>query len=913
MASEDINIKLNVDDSGAIKNIGDLKQSIGDAGKEAHHTESVFKEMFSALVLEKAVEKGFEIIKDFFKESISEAQKAEKNITLFKNSLKQAGQEKAFGALTEEAEELSKKYGILNDDIIAGQRKLVQSGQFSTKQIAELGPTIANLARSAGISYEEASDKVVKATLGNKRALKGYQVEVDATKTSAENLAKVQEGLSKSISGAADAYSKTAAGQLESFNTQIEELKIKIGSEFLPILAELAKSFGPLLEQIAPVLQGIAKALGPVLQAFGSLASTILPPLISIVQKIGESFIKISPPILQFVKVVGDLVGKLLTELEPAITQIIDSLTPLIEEFLPPLVELFKEISPVIVDVAKQVADLVEIFLPLINTVLKPLITIQFKLFIGSVRLIVGYIKEWIKVVRAVTTEVKKLSNGVKEFFGIKPNDKVSKSLENQKKATDDLTKSTDELVDSESALNDEKLKGESEHDEEVKLNRAKKAVEASKKLKEEQKKAAEEELKDIKANQELAAASFKEGTEERLKITIDGLEKENKFISDNFKKLGLSESQRDKLILENRLKENKYEIDYYDQQTKLRNKNALDELKVRELQATSARDIADIKIKELQETAAQELQNTELTANQKLIIELKLAQDIKDIQDGLVKNELDAQIKVLDAKTKSAEQELEIAKKSKDSTLAEIQDLEDKVLQAKINELELKRQAEVAAAEQAGLDTQAIDEKYHQEEIDATKKTEEAKSEERKKAVEQDIQTAQSYVSAIGDLTDLITTISSAGAEKDVKKQNEIKKRQFNANKALGIVNAGIHTAEGITKTIGELGFPAAIPGVIAAGIAGAAQIAAIAAKKFNPEGGSSGGASSAPTTGGGPLPTIPSTSQFQPQKFFDLGNSSLLSGNQAPPAQKVYVTETDITKTQNKVSLIEARAKIG
>jgi hypothetical protein len=105
-----------------------------------------------------------------------------------------------------------------------------------------------------------------------------------------------------------------------------------------------------------------------------------------------------------------------------------------------------------------------------------------------------------------------------------------------------------------------------------------------------------------------------------------------------------------------------------------------------------------------------------------------------------------------------------------------------------------------------------------------------------------------------------------------------------------------------------------------IVAGIAGAAQIAAIASKKFEPEGGgdagtadvSGGGAAAAqnniptPSTGSGPV-----TPQFQASSFFGLGQSNLLGGGLGD--QKVYVVESDITNTQNRVRTIENRSVLG
>jgi hypothetical protein len=62
------------------------------------------------------------------------------------------------------------------------------------------------------------------------------------------------------------------------------------------------------------------------------------------------------------------------------------------------------------------------------------------------------------------------------------------------------------------------------------------------------------------------------------------------------------------------------------------------------------------------------------------------------------------------------------------------------------------------------------------------------------------------------------------------------------------------------------------------------------------------------APGGEGGQAPT-----SFTPSTFFGLGQAPGTTPGSEMPPQKVYVTETDITSTQNRVAVIEDRAKIG
>jgi hypothetical protein len=121
--------------------------------------------------------------------------------------------------------------------------------------------------------------------------------------------------------------------------------------------------------------------------------------------------------------------------------------------------------------------------------------------------------------------------------------------------------------------------------------------------------------------------------------------------------------------------------------------------------------------------------------------------------------------------------------------------------------------------------------------------------------------------------------------------------KEEFQINKALQLVNAGINTAAAIVKAA------PVIPLEILAAVTGALSIAAIASKNFT-----------GTETSAGAVPTPPTSSatQFAAPTFFGLGGQSTQNANSAPPPQKVYVTEGDITKVQNKVANIKSYSKI-
>jgi hypothetical protein len=134
-------------------------------------------------------------------------------------------------------------------------------------------------------------------------------------------------------------------------------------------------------------------------------------------------------------------------------------------------------------------------------------------------------------------------------------------------------------------------------------------------------------------------------------------------------------------------------------------------------------------------------------------------------------------------------------------------------------------------------------------------------------------------------------------------KKELQEKRKAFNQNKAIKISEAVIATAQAIVAAQ-ILPFPLnTIQTVIAAAV-GAAQIGIIAAQKF-PEGGGSGGSGG---SGSISTPSIPNTGA--------VGGATEVSNQpnlvqRGLEAQKVYILESEITDSQNRVDVIETRAR--
>jgi hypothetical protein len=130
-------------------------------------------------------------------------------------------------------------------------------------------------------------------------------------------------------------------------------------------------------------------------------------------------------------------------------------------------------------------------------------------------------------------------------------------------------------------------------------------------------------------------------------------------------------------------------------------------------------------------------------------------------------------------------------------------------------------------------------------------------------------------------------------------------------AGKALAVASATISTYTAIAKNLAAFaGVP--IPGyaiaqAVATGLAGFAAVRNILAVKV-PNSGGGGGAG-----GGGSMPTMNLPTTRPSSGFTMLGNEDPLRTTNEGGMVRVFVTESDITTSQNRVSSIQAKATIG
>lgn len=234
--------------------------------------------------------------------------------------------------------------------------------------------------------------------------------------------------------------------------------------------------------------------------------------------------------------------------------------------------------------------------------------------------------------------------------------------------------------------------------------------------------------------------------------------------------------------------------------------------------------------------------------------------------------------------------------------------------LEGKLAQMELERQMELENTELTASEKELINQKYDQMRLDAIEK----ERQEKLKALSADIDIAKQGLAAAQGLSDAVFAVKKRNLVKGSAEELKMAKQQFKINKALQIGGAIMDGAKAVISSlaqspiaIGPVPNPAGIASLAFVGITAAANIAKIAATKFEGGGG-----------GGGSAPTPPSISAGEAatpsMNLFGSGNE----GNNATAAKSVEgqnnininatVSVSEISEVQDRVKVIEDRGTL-
>ena len=234
----------------------------------------------------------------------------------------------------------------------------------------------------------------------------------------------------------------------------------------------------------------------------------------------------------------------------------------------------------------------------------------------------------------------------------------------------------------------------------------------------------------------------------------------------------------------------------------------------------------------------------------------------------------------------------------------------------ARLAELDKQTKLDARNAEMAYMNEQeALNAEQNRTNVDTTYNYAKAKRDQElsefKDNKQQQLALTKQALGATQQITDLYFAYRLNKVKGDEKAELEVRKKQFQVNKAFGIVNA---TIDGISAVQKALNNPYPLNIVLAAisGVAAAANIAKIASTKFDGGGASGGGGASTPSAPNVPdAPTI-STQQNNlnnnTTQFDEQGNKV----NQNPTVKvEASIGVDEVSEKQNKVKVYEATSR--
>lgn len=238
------------------------------------------------------------------------AMDAETSTAKLNTAFKTAGlSAKSFAGQVDGAEASGRKFGFENTATREALAKLLVATGNAGKSFADLGVTM-DLARFKHIDLGSAAQILASAMAGNQRAVKQLGISMapvtlatDALRRSHVDLTTVQgraelatakladkqataaaviAKVTEKVKGQADAFSKTSAGGLATFQAGLNNLEEKVGAKILPLLNRFVdwmnsslipalSKMGPIFDRVGSVISASWSVIGPIVQGVATV------------------------------------------------------------------------------------------------------------------------------------------------------------------------------------------------------------------------------------------------------------------------------------------------------------------------------------------------------------------------------------------------------------------------------------------------------------------------------------------------------------------------------------------------------------------------------------------------------------------------------------------------------------------
>jgi len=429
--------------------------------------------------------------------------------------------------------------------------------------------------------------------------------------------------------------------------------------------------------------------------------------------------------------------------------------------------------------------------------------------------------------------------------------------------------------------------------------------------------------FKQLEDAAKLEIAQTKENTQARINAEKKAEDDLMAFRKNNLKALGISETQFATLKIEIDKAQKKRQEEFDTNRKTLDDKAKVAAAEIALLEATTADEIYATKKILVDRTAQMEMNAAKDNADEVEKIRLQSIQDQKALDEEYTIYQAEQLAITTQVIADKSAFELENHRYTKAEKALMDQQEVDKILKASSDQIVADMyamEAELANTELTEAEKAEIKERYRELEIQREKDKEDKLRDLKLKNYNDTLELGQKANAAVQSLGDAIFAWKAKSAGKDLEQQKKNAQQQFKLNKAVQISTAiitGIQSvmsafANGMKNPIPLLG--PATAGVYAAlaGIVAAANVAKISATTFDASSFTPATDTATPASAGAPAGGGAPTN-FQPNQFFGLGQTMPTTGAGGTPPIKVYVSEVDITDTQERVRVIENRATLG
>jgi len=206
----------------------------------------------------------------FAKSAITAFAENEKQLNLFKNSLRSIGFEFATNDSLAFLNTLKLQYGVADNQLIPAYEQLLTTTR-SLAASQNLTNIALDIAARQGISVTQAADALSKAYLGNTKAVGTLGLGISKATLASGDFSKILKEITAITKGAASTAANTFAGKLARIKVAADQAKESIGAGLVEALMQITKSVD--IEQLQTKIINFGESAADVLTKMGKLIS----------------------------------------------------------------------------------------------------------------------------------------------------------------------------------------------------------------------------------------------------------------------------------------------------------------------------------------------------------------------------------------------------------------------------------------------------------------------------------------------------------------------------------------------------------------------------------------------------------------------------------------------------------------